>query len=112
MKMCAPGAHSIIFSHGIEVWTPLSRLRRWSLRRSDLVVAPSEDTARHLAEQQGVRKENIRKLAWSLGPELISDVVHGAPIRAPEEFPPGRIDHSDRRSLGCSQMKRTRARTT
>ena len=91
MKACAPRTRTVVFAHGIEVWTPLGCGRRWALRRSDLVVAPSIDTARHLAEQQGIATRKIRKLPWSLGPEFEGCAPHGSHVLLPEGFPRGRI---------------------
>ena len=54
MRVCAPRVRTAIFAHGIEVWTPLGTMRQRALRSSDVVVAPSNDTARRLTEAQGV----------------------------------------------------------
>ena len=91
MKVFAPGARSLLFTHGIEVWTPLGLVRQWALQRCDLVLAPSADTARHLMEEQGVGKSEINKLAWSLGPEFDAAESPAAPRGAPGKFPRGRI---------------------
>jgi phosphatidylinositol alpha-1,6-mannosyltransferase len=91
MKLAAPAARTAIFAHGLEVWTPLPLVRRKSLQRADLVFAPSADTARQLMEQQGLLKEKICRLAWSLGPEFdstVSSYAHGA---LPQGFPQGRV---------------------
>jgi glycosyltransferase involved in cell wall biosynthesis len=80
-----------VFTHGIEVWTPLSPLRKLPLRQSDLVIAPSEYTLQHLIEEQGVSPEKTRKLRWSLGPEFTPDAIPCATGSAPEGFPPGRV---------------------
>ena len=88
MKLAAPSARTAIFAHGIEVWAPLPWLRRKCLQRADLVFAPSTDTARQLAAQQGVYSGKIQRLPWSLGPEFT-----GAPDSSPlpDGFPSGRI---------------------
>jgi phosphatidylinositol alpha-1,6-mannosyltransferase len=91
MKVCAPRTHFIVFAHGIEVWEPLGRVRRWALRQSNLTVAPSTDTARHLATQQGIPAEKIRKLPWSLGPEFDACAETDGHSRLPEGFPRGRV---------------------
>ena len=91
MKLCAPSARTAIFAHGVEVWTPLPFLRRRSLRLADLVFAPSADTARQLAEQQGLPSEKIRRLPWSLGPEFDSGAPVCAGSQPPDGFPRGRV---------------------
>jgi phosphatidyl-myo-inositol dimannoside synthase len=91
MKACAPRARAIVFTHGIEVWTPLSPLRRWALQRSDLVLAPSADTQRQVETQQGVDKSKVRKLRWSLGPEFDANAAPRGKSQAPEGFPRGRV---------------------
>jgi phosphatidylinositol alpha-1,6-mannosyltransferase len=90
VKMFAPRTRSIIFAHGVEVWAPLGPGRRWSLRRSDLVLAPSADTVRQLVTQQGVADEKVRKLPWSLGPEFDPSALPCA-RRLPDGFPRGPI---------------------
>src|ERR1700688_1475258 len=54
VKICAPWTRTITFAHGVEVWKPLGPLRRWALRLSNLVLAPSADTVLHLTTQQGI----------------------------------------------------------
>jgi phosphatidyl-myo-inositol dimannoside synthase len=91
MKLCAPRARSIVFTHGIEVWTPLSSPRRWALQRSDLVLAPSLDTQRQVVTQQGVAGSKVRRLRWSLGPEFNPSATPCAAGRLPRGFPSGRV---------------------
>jgi len=91
MKLLARQAQVIIGTHGIEVWQPLPALRRKALRRADLVLAPSSDTARKLTEVQGVRAENIRRLPWPIDPDFLNlaDLPDGLP--RPSQFPQGRV---------------------
>src|SRR4029077_14233423 len=64
-KLFAREAKSIVWAHGLEVWEPLSLLRRRALRSADLIVAPSKDTANNVALQQDVPRERIRVLPWA-----------------------------------------------
>jgi phosphatidyl-myo-inositol dimannoside synthase len=91
MQKISPRLRTIIVSHGMEVWKPLSPLRRSALLRADLVLAPSRDTAQKVAEVQGVRQERIRKLAWPLSPNFLrmADAPGGLPL--PRAFPRGEI---------------------
>jgi glycosyltransferase involved in cell wall biosynthesis len=92
MKLAAPSARTAIFAHGLEVWTPLPFIRRWALQRADLIFAPSADTARQLAAQQGLPHHKIRRLPWSLGPEFNGSSAAGsASASLPEGFPRGRV---------------------
>jgi len=49
MRMAAPRMKSIVCAHGVDVWEPLGVLRRWALQHSNLILAPSKDTAEHVA---------------------------------------------------------------
>src|SRR5437773_5151729 len=60
MHFLAPRLKSIVCTHGVEVWEPLGRIRRMSLRRADLVLAPSKYTADYVASVQGVATVKIR----------------------------------------------------
>jgi len=75
----------------VEVWEPLSILRRGALRNADLVIAPTNDTANHVATQQDVPRERIRVLPWALDPQFEA-LLAGEPAPAlPANFPSGRI---------------------
>jgi glycosyltransferase involved in cell wall biosynthesis len=91
MQKISPRLRTIIVSHGMEVWKPLSPVRRKALLRADFVLAPSRDTAHKLAEVQGVPQERIRKLAWPLSPNFLhmADAPGGLPL--PRGFPQGQI---------------------
>lgn len=90
MTLLAPCLRVLVFTHGIEVWTPLSRLRRRALRRSTMVLAPSADTASKLAAVQGVPENLIRRLPWGLDPEFFSTSAQQA-NHLPPGFPTGRV---------------------
>ncbi|MBI4543866.1 MAG: glycosyltransferase family 4 protein [Gemmatimonadetes bacterium] len=82
-------AYSIVFSHGIDVWETLPWFRRWTLRRSDLLLAPSRDTARRLTEVQGVPERRVQRLPWGLDPGFDSSTAKGG--RLAFRLPSGRI---------------------
>jgi phosphatidyl-myo-inositol dimannoside synthase len=91
MKLAAPRLRTIVCTHGVEVWEPLPRLRRMALRRASVVLAPSEDTAAHVAEQQQVKHKRIRVLPWALDPEFEA-IPTGTPQRdLPHGYPEGRV---------------------
>ena len=91
MRIAAPRIKSIVCSHGIEVWEPLSILRRRALHGSSLILAPSRDTADHLATQQQVRREQVRVLPWGLDPQFEALVANASKPALPSEFPSGRV---------------------
>jgi phosphatidyl-myo-inositol dimannoside synthase len=79
----------VVQSHGIEVWKPMSALRRICLRRSDIVTAPSRYTAEKLSEIQRLPEAKIRICPWGLDPGFLEVAA-----RAPQFSPPGGIPDS------------------
>jgi phosphatidylinositol alpha-1,6-mannosyltransferase len=91
MRFAAPRVKSIICTHGVEVWEPLTRLRRTALRSANLVLAPSKYTAEQVAAVQGVATEKIRVLPWALDPQFEALAPLAAKSAAPANFPEGRV---------------------
>jgi len=91
MKTRSPRLRVLVLTHGIEVWTPLPPLRRRALQRADLVLAPSSDTARQLAAQQGIPAEKIRQLPWALDPQFSALLAMSKANHLPASFPRGRV---------------------
>lgn len=91
MRFAAPRVKSIICTHGVEVWEPLTRLRRMALRSANLVLAPSKYTAEQVAAVQGVAPEKIRVLPWALDPQFEALAPQAAKSLAPANFPEGRV---------------------
>jgi phosphatidylinositol alpha-1,6-mannosyltransferase len=91
MRVTAPRLKSIVCTHGIEVWERLATLRRQALRRADLVLAPSRDTADHLAGQQQVHRERIRVLPWGLDPQFEELLKASTQAALPANFPRGQV---------------------
>lgn len=79
----------VVCSHGVEVWQPLSRLRRTSLKKADLVFAPSSDTARKLNEVQNVASDKIEVLHWGLDPCFVDLAVAVGREPRPARMPDG-----------------------
>jgi phosphatidyl-myo-inositol dimannoside synthase len=105
MRVVAPRMKSIICTHGVEVWEPLGRLRRQALRRADLVLAPSKDTAEQVAVQQGVARDRIRVLRWALDPQFEALVAPGSQLIPPGDFPSGRVILTVGRWLATERYK-------
>jgi phosphatidyl-myo-inositol dimannoside synthase len=91
MKVVTRRLKSVICTHGIDVWEPLSKVRRSALRRADLILAPSRSTAEHVIEQQGVASEKLRVLPWALDPQFETLLVAQPQPSLPPNFPAGRI---------------------
>jgi phosphatidylinositol alpha-1,6-mannosyltransferase len=87
MRMRSRKFHSIVFTHGVEVWHPLSWPRGAALRRSDLVIGPSADTVQHLISEQRILPHNVQKLAWGLDPEFEARLEEAVPPSLPPDFP-------------------------
>lgn len=90
-RLLAPKAKTIVWAHGLEVWEPLSPLRRAALQKSDLVIVPTNDTANHVNMQQGVPCERIRILPWALDPEFEALIPKMLGPALPLGFPEGRV---------------------
>jgi glycosyltransferase involved in cell wall biosynthesis len=90
MRIVAPRLRTIVCTHGVEVWEPLSWLRRLALRRANVVLAPSKNTANHVAEQL-VRRERIRVLPWALDPEFEAIPANAPQSKLPQGYPQGRV---------------------
>jgi glycosyltransferase involved in cell wall biosynthesis len=91
MRFVAPRMKSIVCTHGIEVWEPLTRMRRMALRRADVVLAPSQHTADHVAAVQRVATQKIRVLPWALDPQFEALAPQSGKVAAPGNFPEGRV---------------------
>jgi phosphatidylinositol alpha-1,6-mannosyltransferase len=90
MRMASPRLRTIVSTHGVDVWEPLPAVRRLALRRANVVLAPSADTANHVAEQH-VRRERIRVLPWALDPEFEAIPANAPPGKLPRGYPEGRV---------------------
>jgi len=91
MKFAAPRMKSIVCTHGVEVWEPMSTMRRKALRKANLVLAPSKYTADHVKADQGVVQERVRVLAWALDPQFEAFVASAVKNGPPGNFPKGQV---------------------
>jgi len=90
-RFFARGAKSIVWTHGLDVWEPLSMVRRRALRSADLIIAPTNDTANHVAGQQDVPRGRIRVLPWALDPQFEALLAAKPAPALPANFPAGRV---------------------
>jgi phosphatidyl-myo-inositol dimannoside synthase len=91
MNMVALGTKTLVCTHGIEVWEKLPKLRRTALQNASMVLSPSRATAELVGSVQGVASSRIRVLPWGLDPDFETKLVGLAGVRAPAEFPQGRV---------------------
>src|SRR5262249_61264410 len=70
---------------------PMVGLRRSSLQKANLVLAPSKYTADHVRDDQDVRSQKIRVLPWALDPQFEVLVTSASKTGAPENFPKGNV---------------------
>ena len=91
LRVFAPEAKTVVCTHGMEVWEPLSAWRQQALRKTDLVLAPSNDTANHVEFEQEVPRLRIRVLPWALDPQFEDLLRTKALLTPPVDFPEGRV---------------------
>lgn len=63
-----PGLKIALMAHGIEVWQPLGRIKRWLLHRADLVLSVSDYTRSKLLDLHGLPPSKIQVLPNCLDP--------------------------------------------
>ena len=91
MRIAAPRMKSLVCAHGVEVWEPLSQLRRRALRKSTLIITPTENTATHVSLHQQIPRERVRVLPWALDPEFETLATTNSSAELPPNFPQGRV---------------------
>lgn len=64
------GARSVVMIHGTDAWYRLSSLRRWALKRVDVVISVSSFTAKQAALANGFSLDKVRVVHNCLDPEL------------------------------------------
>jgi glycosyltransferase involved in cell wall biosynthesis len=69
--------HYIVSAFGLEVWNPLSTLRRLGVRRATAVTSISEFTASKLVDVQGVDRARIHVIPCVITAELLAARSNG-----------------------------------
>jgi phosphatidylinositol alpha-1,6-mannosyltransferase len=105
MQLVVPHMKSIVCTHGIEVWEPLPSMRRKSLCRATLVLAPSRATADFVISLQGVAPERVRVLPWGLDPDFETKMAGASAAKLPDAFPSGRVILTVGRWLATERYK-------
>ncbi|MDQ6903363.1 MAG: glycosyltransferase family 4 protein [Bacteroidota bacterium] len=70
IKNASPQTKIILLAHGIEIWYPLSAVKRKLLNKCDLILAVSRFTKNKIVEVHGVKKEKCEVLNNCLDPFL------------------------------------------
>jgi phosphatidyl-myo-inositol dimannoside synthase len=104
MHVVSPRMKSIVCTHGVEVWEPLSLLRRRALRKANLVLAPSQNTADHVVAIQNVPSTRIRVLPWALDPQF-ETLVAQPRVPLPANFPRSPVIFTVGRWLATERYK-------
>ena len=91
MKTIARNARTMVGAHGIEVWQPLSSIRRVSFRRADLIMVPSTYTLERIAQAQRVPSSKMRKIPWPLDTEFLALSEFPPNFPAATSFPRGDV---------------------
>lgn len=105
MKFVAPRMKSIVCTHGVEVWEPLPGLRRSSLQKANLVLAPSQYTTDHVRTDQGVSPRRLRVLPWALDPQFEALATSAQKTPLPERYPQGQVILTVGRWLATERYK-------
>jgi phosphatidyl-myo-inositol dimannoside synthase len=91
MRLMRPSLRTIVMSHGVEVWKPLTRQRRKALLAAERVLAPSTDTAAKLTGVQGVPFSKVLRVPWPMNPAFLQMALNPQTLPLPSGFPRGRI---------------------
>lgn len=67
----------VVVSHGVEVWSPLSRARAFAMRQAAAHWAVSANTKWYLEEVQALSPDRVRVVHNSLGPGAVLPQVAG-----------------------------------
>ena len=90
-RFFSPRCILAVQSHGIEVWRPVSLLRRHALASATLVLAPSRHTAQQLSFVQRIIESRIAVLPWPLSSDFFGFAASPDALPLPPGFPPGRV---------------------
>ena len=90
MRAKSRGFQLIVMSHGVEVWKPITKLRRAALLAADCVLAPSRYTAEKLHKIQHLPLDRIRLLHWGLDPAFLELVATAVTLPLPGSIPRAR----------------------
>ncbi len=82
-KFMNPHLRYVVSAYGLEVWTPLSALRRLGLQRATAVTSISDFTARKIIDVQGVAPARIKVIPCVITSEWLHANGNGAQTHRP-----------------------------
>ncbi|MEZ4731748.1 MAG: glycosyltransferase family 4 protein [Caldilineaceae bacterium] len=85
----------ITFIYGIDVWHPLSHLRRFGLIHSNRIISISHFTARKAVQINRLQPEAIRILYNCVDPQFVNKHVHSSNLASPSMLTVGRITSAE-----------------
>lgn len=77
IKLFSPKTKLLLFAHGIEIWGPLSRIRKIMLKKCDLILSVSQFTKTKMLEQYGLSNDKVVVLNNCIDPYLPPPVTTG-----------------------------------
>jgi phosphatidyl-myo-inositol dimannoside synthase len=90
-RLLRPRLKSAVISHGVEVWRPLTPLRRRAFLEADILIAPSRYTIEQIVRIQGASSAKAKLLPWPLDPAFLRMAAQRDALRPPSGFPNGLI---------------------
>ncbi|HTZ73632.1 MAG TPA: glycosyltransferase family 4 protein [Candidatus Aquilonibacter sp.] len=106
MQKMSRHASAIVMAHGVDVWHPLPRVRRATIRHAHIVTAPSADTIQKLIQVQRVPRANTQLLPWPLNPDFLA-LTERDGLRPPAGFPDATTILTIGRAASAEQYKGT-----
>jgi glycosyltransferase involved in cell wall biosynthesis len=104
-KLWRPRLRTAVISHGVEVWRPLSPLRRRAFLDADILIAPSRYTLQQIIRVQGAPSEKAKLLPWPLDPAFLRMAAQNDPPSPPANFPNGLVVLTAARLAANEQYK-------
>lgn len=77
IKLFSPKTKLVLFAHGIEVWGPVSSLRKWMLKQCDLILSVSLFTKNKMVKDLGLAENKITVFNNCIDPYLPTPVTTG-----------------------------------
>ena len=77
IKLISPDTKLVLFAHGIEVWEPLSFIRKWMIKKCDKVICVSQFTKNAIVATNKLPDKNLLVLNNCLDPYLPLPVTEG-----------------------------------
>lgn len=77
IKLVRPKVKLVLIAHGIEVWRPISRFKRWMLNKADFILPVSHFTKEKMKELYGLPESRFSVMNNCLDPFLERPLLQG-----------------------------------